>query len=534
MRLHELLDMGRAAQEGALLEVVLNRLRTEARTVLLGSGAFLSTGFKAVADQIRAALNAAPDRPDQFLPGGRNYATVQAALDVLNQDVRLVDVVADALDEQAAAAKDWVALAALDETIMLLDDELAYEGQSRAWRARAAEDVEVAICEGWPLGEAVKVIVAVTRQGWPHDIQFVFPIRALADRRETVLTNRLQDATLMEEIFSGWPDLPDGVTVDLGAFEIVMKNSSDLESGLERAEDWLERQIGLWRLQGGDVRVDDAVLWHDRGSGTVGRIARPLALPLLPPNLGKLDVVLVGDPDPIDDPSRFISTLPDAIVQLSQARSSARGAALADLWTVAEAVFAGHAAEVSAEAAGVMSEVAQFLYPELLLAWLADGFTDLALVGVNRDAALSAHAWALEVFESHGGTLFQRLESDERHALLYVRAKAFSAWSSGARMEEDLAELGGRMRRVADRAYLVRNFFIHAAQPSRARALGVTLPVFADLLTACLGFVTADSDRIDDPIPAAKLAAMRVARAAGRYAAEKPGDTAILRGHLGL
>jgi hypothetical protein len=255
---------------------------------------------------------------------------------------------------------------------------------------------------------------------------------------------------------------------------------------------------------------------------------------LLPANLVNLDEILVAEHAGTSGEGPFVNTLPDAVVQLSQARSSARGAALSDLWTVAEAVFAGHAAEVSAEAAGVIAEVAQHLYPASLLEWFASRFADLEVDGVTSDASLSDQAWALKVISKHAPALFKTLDSDEALALVYVRAKSFAAWGDSDQMEAELDDLGARMRRVADRAYLVRNFFVHAAQPQRARVLAVTLPVFAKLLTACLGFVLSDAGPDQDAIVAAKLAVMRVHGLAERFARDKPGKDAadLLREHL--
>ncbi|MHB1571788.1 MAG: hypothetical protein ACYC0H_21650, partial [Solirubrobacteraceae bacterium] len=357
-------------------------------------------------------------------------------------------------------------------------------------------------------------------------------VARLEQRDKEVLTNRLLDPQLVEEILLAWPDLPDGdINYDSGAFEIPPESCQDLEAGLELAEDWLERQVSLWRLQGGDVAVVDHAFAYDLTAGTVHRLRRPRPLKLLPDNLQILNDVL-GGPAAARSDQGWRSSLPDAIVQLAQARSSSRGAALADLWTVAEAVFAGSAAEKSVGAAAVMAEVAQVRYPEELLMWFSSRFDELGLSCGQRPPTEKPEDWALAVFEAHGPELFHAVESDPRHAVLYVRCKAFSAWSRSSQMEKDLAELGRRMQRVAERAYLVRNFFVHSAQPYRATALRVTLPVFAELMRVCLGFLTTDNRRIDDPIQAAKLAAMRVAWLAERYADEKPRDAGPLRAYL--
>lgn len=436
MRLRELKDMAHAGQEGTLLEATLTRLRKEAKGILLDSGTLLPKRFKLVAAQVGQALTAVPDEPDQFLPGGRNYATVVAALQFLDEEVDLIHLIADELDTQARAAYDWKRLVGLDTLVMLLDDELAYLGHSMSWRGQVATAVADDVAKGTGLAEAIAEQVGKSQASCPRDIQWLFPVARLKPCEENVLTNRLRDAQLVEEVLLAWPDLPDGdIRYDNGAFEI-------------------------------------------------------------------------------------------------SARSSSRGAALADLWTVAEAVFAGSAAESSAGAGEVMAGIAQVSYPRELLRWFSDRFDELSLSCGQRRPTERPEDWALAVFEAHALELFRAVESDPVHSVLYVRCKAFSAWSRSSQMEEDLAELGRRMRRVAERAYLVRNFFVHSAQPYRATALRVTLPPFAELMRVCLGVLTADNRRINDPIQAAKLATMRVAWVAERYADEKTGDPGPLRSYV--
>lgn len=529
MALRELLDMSRASQDGTLLEVTLSRLRDEARDILLAPKGVLAERYPLLAGQLRNALQTRP-APNQFLPGGRNHSTVKAALDYLDENHSLIAVLADVLGQRAPRANDWVKLAELDEVIMLLDDELAYAGYSRTWRTQVVDEVAQGLASGDELAVAIKDSIRHARSGWPHDIEWVFPVQRRVDRQQPLLSNNYQEEDLVTEVLLGWPDLPEPTPelVD-GAFVILVPECADLAAGRARAEDWLGRQVGLWQLQGGEVSVEDRVMYHDRVTDTVGWLELRPPLPLLPPHLDKLEGALGGEPVSNAGDQLLINTLADAIVQLSQARSSTPGPALSDLWTVAEAVFGGHAAETSAGTAEVIADVAQFLYPVSLLQWFAKRFGDLSLEGVQSSSSLPAHVWALEVFEKHAAVLFKALEADPAQALVYVRAKAFAAWGDSGQMGEELDSLRRRIRRVADRAYLVRNLSVHAAQPHRARALAVTLPVFAAVLTACLGFVLEDEARTKDPLVSAQLAVMRIRGVAERYAREKPKTPDLLR-----
>lgn len=301
----------------------------------------------------------------------------------------------------------------------------------------------------------------------------------------------------------------------------MVDDARDIGAAIERAEDWLERQISLWRLQGGDVAIHDTVMYFDRSGGDVGLQPRPAPLRLLPENIKLFESNMTQEPSQRN--FEGAATLPDALVQLSQARTAAPGAALADLWTVAEAVFAGSAAEPRYDAGPVMAELAQFLYPLQLLEWLSRRFEGLDLG--PRPSGTPETVWAIDVIQHRGSSLWPRLETDD-DPLAYVRAKSFASWGDSDRMGEELDALGDRGERLCNRAYLVRNFFVHRAQPYRARALAVTLPVFAELLRVCIGFVASDPENVKLPIRAAKTALLRVRASAEQFARERSSDHA--------
>lgn len=531
LRLQELLDLATARQQGALIEDTIIRMREEALKALVTKSEFLVSRFASAADQLRVALSAS-DKGDQFVPGGRNYSAVLAVLEVLPTSV-LVEALGVEVARRADAVEDWTQLAALDEYVELLDAELAFDGYSREWRHEVATDLISRISNGDPLSSALPDALVRAQADWPHDVQFLFRATRVEPRATEALSGGFLSADDLHEVLRDWPDVPSTDFLDVGGFEYSVAEARDLSAALARAEDWLERQISLWRLQGGDIAVTVEAMYFDRTANAVGLRGRPASLRLLPDNLKRFESTLTQEPGQKD--FSVAATLPDALIQLSQARSTARGAALADLWTVAEAVFAGSASEPRYDAGPVMAELGEFLYPLELLTWMAGRFESLGLG--PRPAGTPAEVWALEILRDRATEAFRALETDQ-DPLCYVRAKSVASWPSGERMSEELDAVSARARRLCDRAYLVRNFFVHRAQPYRARALAVTLPVFAELLRVCLGFVAADAEHARLPIRGAKKAMLRVRACAEHYARERSSDVeeniAVLRRACGI
>lgn len=517
LRISELLDMAEARQQGALIEESIVRLRKEALSTLVTKSDFLQDRFPAAAGQLRDAL-ADNDKNDQFVPGGRNYSALAAVLEAL-KPAELVAALIEELARRAENASDWKELAALDEYVELLDSELAFHGHSRTWRHEVAEAAAERLGAGAVLRDALADALAQGAGSWPHDVAILFRAVRVDNRKVEELTGNFLTPKDIEEVLKDWPEVPSADHLDLGGFQYPVNDARDLRAAVERADEWLERQISIWRLQGGDVAIAEEAMYFDRSAGEVGLVDRPSPLRLVPDNIKQFEATMSQEPSQRD--FGVPETLPDALVQLSQARTAAPGAALADLWTVAEAVFAGSAAEPRYDAGPVMAELAQFLYPLQLLEWLAGRFEVLGL-GPTPSGTLEA-VWAIEVVQHRGGELWPKLETDS-DPLAYVRAKSFASWGQSQRMSEELEALAERGRRLSNRAYLVRNFSVHRAQPYRARALAVTLPVFAELLRDCLGYVAADTDNVKLPIRAAKVALLQVRACAEHFARERSSD----------
>jgi hypothetical protein len=191
---------------------------------------------------------------------------------------------------------------------------------------------------------------------------------------------------------------------------------------------------------------------------------------------------------------------------LAQARTASPGAALSDLWMVVEAMFAGVAEDPRHEAGSVLGGIARWAVVPARLEWLAARLDGTPVAGSYTTASGTPAEWVAAAVEEHGDALLEELRT--RDPLGWRRVNDLRAWKEG-QLERELNEVARRVERIAARAYLVRNFVVHQARPSRAPALHVTLPVFASLVQMSMSFVTRFATSAQPPLSTATLAAMQ-------------------------
>jgi hypothetical protein len=535
LRLRELLDIAEAHREGATIDRPVSTLREEARVMLLWTYRFLKSRHKRTADQLHNALQAEREEP---LPAyGLNYSIIEAAFRQLDKPDLMEALIAE-LAEQADGADDYEKLLALDEYIELLDAELAYDGHSTRWRHDVAVVASKAVRQdGADLKTAVTDAIAAAGQGWPKTVRFLVPVRVAVEAPDDAVSKLLEAELVYPRLEQWGAQIAAGTDfkLDDAAFEFEIEEVADLRAGAERANEWLEQELSVYRLQGGHLAPASAWLAVS-SDGTTDVVERPPALEVTPDGLKQLEEVL--NRDPTAEASQHDVVIADAYLQLAQARRSASGAALSDLWTVAEAVFAGAATEKSYLAGEVMAELLEYLYPLWLLDWMAKRLQALGLTKEGNDTDAS---WGLDQLDKHARQAFGASELDA-DPLLYVRSRAFGHWSAtprdgtiekSERMRADLSAVSDRADRVAKRAYLVRNFYVHRAQPNRARALRATLPLFAEIVRVTLGYVASEDDRARAPITTAKLALMRIRQVAYDFETAREVGGGPLRSALG-
>jgi hypothetical protein len=507
LRLDELVAVARARHEGALDDRALKVLRSEARRTLERPRSFLARRYEDLAKQLTAAVS--DERG--HTPGGRTFGTVSAAT-LLLAEPPYRRAIYDELEHQAAKVKGWKDLLALDELVELMDAELMYLGHSRAWRTRAAARTRTELSKGKELAEALKIGLAGAGETQTMEVVLGLMDMRRPDDIKVMIETHNEDE--VQHVIDGWgAEIPDEHRdYPKGAMVVTVPRATDPEAAMDRALEWFAIQRSLWRLQGGDVTLRQTVLVYEGPPPRVHVLDRPKPMELMPVRIAAYQERLTQEQVEEAEPS----VLGDAFIQLVQARASIPGAAIADLWTVAEAVFSGVAAETGAGAAEVMAGLAQYLFTRDLLDWLGRAYRDLELG--EPDLGQSDADWALELIATQTSDVLEGVRGDD-HALTCLRTHQVLFWDTQQCLQEDLDRVHDRFSAVAARAYLVRNLVVHRGQPQRAKALAATLQPFAGLLRACLDYlaeVVVEEDSI--PVTEARVASLRVRLLADDYA----------------
>jgi hypothetical protein len=280
----------------------------------------------------------------------------------------------------------------------------------------------------------------------------------------------------------------------------------------------------MWLLQDGLFEPSGQLLIHDVDQKTSDK--RPVAQRLIkrPDNLPAYGAARKKDPD-----SPAIRRLTDAFDQLAQARTGSQGASLADLWSVAETLFGGVAEDKPVDVGDRLAGLGEYLYLMSVLRWVGSALDieDLDPDGLTRDPGESNAEFALRCVNRPGEktrALLDALVSAER-PLAWFRVRQVLRWSrKRTKPPKDKCQLAGeldavhdRIEAVANRAYLVRNLFLHQGNPGRAAAMSVTLPVFADVLHAAISYVNLVSAEKQLPLVTSELAQLRAQHVAEMY-----------------
>lgn len=154
----------------------------------------------------------------------------------------------------------------------------------------------------------------------------------------------------------------------------------------------------------------------------------------------------------------------------------------------------------------VLAGVGEYCYIHDVLRWLA-GAVHAADLGTPVEGGEAP--WIIDLMARRKGDLGTDLQA-RLHALAWARWKALSRWNGSATLGSELNRLQKRLREIADRAYLIRNFAVHQAS-TRGPALTRILPGFAGLVQAAVAH-TLRTDPTDANVLAEALHANTIVR----------------------
>jgi hypothetical protein len=506
LRIDELLKLSAAHQGGVIYASSVDRLREQAKENLGKTNSFLDERFGPLRELVAEALS--KKRRDRsglgsLWPGSTSHAALTAGLAFL-RSIDYLEAVTDELSHRALEADDLNKLEALDEVIELLDAELVADGHSRRWRREFYDQIGMKVNGGAEIGDTI-----LEKLGEKREMREFHVVMGLDDYREPehpdVQLSYFNEATL-HRLISGWESQPDSKYLEFAEGGLSHSvDAADCYAAGETAAETFDMWEAVWALQGGKLKQRGELLVYDSGTKTVEVLSIDEPLDLRPENLDGLRIRS-------DDRNRGTpEQLTDGLLQLAQARRSPVGAALADLWGVAEVCFSGAAVGSRDQAGGVIAGITQFLYLTDRLDWLGRRLDALGIEPEIR-AEQSYPDWALELIDSDEDGLFKQLKGED--ALAWARARQIARWKTDKYLQHDLQAVRKRVEAVCARAYLIRNFYIHSGRADRSAALAVTLPVFAELLRLSLGFALQSKS---EPVVSARLAMLRARQLAFEF-----------------
>ena len=271
----------------------------------------------------------------------------------------------------------------------------------------------------------------------------------------------------------------------------------DAEAALRRADDIFRRRANVWRLLGNTLFEPDQAIVYD----SLARRTTIRGLPSQP-----LDLAPVGLDGWVEDETPS-GALHDALDQLAEARTARPAAAFVDLWTAAEALYGGGVNDRGYRAGLVMAGMAEYMYIEDSIVWLARR-ADLA--GAGGVPVGGEVRWLLDAMGEKGGP--SRIEQalvDSGDLVGWSRFKRMTNWDAGWGLRSELEELSRRLASVTNRAYLYRNFAVHRADESLP-GLDALLPSFAGLVQVSIGLSWRQASGLNGVLIDAKTAALTV------------------------
>jgi hypothetical protein len=500
LRIKELLELSSAHREGVIYASAIERIRKQANSTLAETKTFLDERFGPLRELLKEALSGGSKRDDSGLgmlwPGSGAHASLRAGLKFL-EGLDYMQAVAEELERRAKAAESIGAVRACDELIELLDAELISYGHSRRWREEFYAAVATAIQNGEELAAAI--VMALQNRGERREFEVIVAVEELTEAENPEVPLPHATGEELRQMIGGWANEPEADELDFpeGGLQIRV-HASDPFAATEAAAELFGQWQAIWSLQGGSVRLRNRYIAYD------GMTPEPIAgeelMEVRPKNLDELKLFPGEREGQRSSPQR----LTDGLLQLAQARRSPVGAALSDLWGVAEVCFSGVAVGSRDQAGPVIAGIAQYLYLTDQLEWLGTRFEALG-VEPAREASQSMAEWTLSTIVEHSATLFPKLKAED--AVAWTRASQVARWDENQYLHADLLEVRERVEAACARAYLIRNFYIHSGRADRSAAIAVALPVFAELLRISLGFAMQSKT---EPVVSARLAMLRV------------------------
>jgi hypothetical protein len=370
----------------------------------------------------------------------------------------------------------------------------------------------------------------------------MIPVKRFDDDEPAFYKLEVVDGERADELVTDWPNF-ELVSPALTDAEVVFREKTlmahDLDAAAEAARELIARNATLWRLRGKEPDLSEEMLIRDVDA----RVAelRPTweSLEIRPAGIAEYLSAREAQPD---DPS--IRRIADALGQLAQARTTSHGSALADLWTVAETLFGGITTDKSMHVSERLADVAEYLYLRDVLRWLAPRLPadHLQAEGIVRNGTDSEAQFTLRVVRQLKKSLPDVL-ADRGLALEHVRFRLVARWGSrpdGKKEGADpfvVAELdavSSRVAAVSNRAYLVRNLFLHQGNPQRAAAMSVTLPIFAAVLREVMGHINRTAKPGRHPLVESESCHLRARTVAEKWARDPSAGRAPLDRHVDL
>lgn len=520
LQLHEVHQLAEAFQQGEIIQPAVERLLRHARHALTSDGCYCQREFKAEAKRLSETLKEA----EGLLPGGNAIAAVEG-VQALFEQVDLLKTLRRHLGEAAKNPKDVDAFMVVDEILRLYDAELAFVGYSVEWRNEAAKATRDAFDMGKSLDDAIEEGLAhAGLASKPIDYEVVLPVPTHRDAPGAQIVSGIRPARDVEREAASWPNNA-ALLAELDGTGVALRatvQALDVDGAAARARDELDRDRAAWELQGGLLNVSNTMYLRVPGD----TLMRPttVTLDLRPAGLKEFANARRMRPD-----DRGIRRIGNAIDQLASGRNAPRGAALSDLWAVAEALFGGVATDRPVEVTDRLGGVAQMLFVRDLLRSLAAGYDAAAVQSTMpaRQPGDGDATWVLSCldrdFDEVGRALDALVAADK--AIEWVRTKRILRWDrfrevKGPRkgqLEGELDAINEGIVGVGNRAYLVRNLFLHQGDPTRAAAMGVTLPVFAAVLKAASGWINQRAGEYRPPLVQAELAELQIRHVAEAY-----------------
>ncbi len=513
LRIEELLRLSEAHQGGLIYAGSVNQLRGQAKEHLGKARSFIGQRYEPLQELLNEALQAKTSERSGLAtlwPGSGSHASLKAGLRFL-EGIDYLQALTDELNKRAGASNDISGLEELDEIVELLDAELVGDGHSRRWRREFYERVSKEVENGTSLDEAVVDELGEKRE--VREFEVVAGVERYSEPTNPEAQPPYAEEEVLLQLISAWDAEPEADDLDLplGAFVRPVK-AADRYAAVETAAETFGNWKAVWSLQGGEIELRDRFIVYDAATKSAATLDISESLNLRPENL---DGFAMRDEEGQNGTPQELT---DGLLQLAQARRSPRGAVLADLWGVAEVCFSGVAVGSRDQAGGVIAGITQFLYLTDRLEELGER---LEAIGVEPKRGVEqTHAdWVLGLLDADDGhTVVERLKSSD--PLVWARAKQVARWKDDKHLQRELLDVKTRVAAVCARAYLIRNFHIHAGSAERSAALAVTLPVFAELLRLSLGFGLQSSE----PVVSARLAMLRARQLAFEFKEAETGD----------